>query len=87
MRRARRGKHRSGWHLRANEVITSISMMFKKNGNKRVPVDTNEVVNDVLNLSRGELRSRKIPFKTVLAPDLPRVPADPIHSGSAAQFD
>jgi signal transduction histidine kinase len=64
---------------RANEVITSISMMFKKNANRRVPVDTNEVVNDVINLSRGELRSRKIALHTKLAPDLPQVPADPVQ--------
>jgi signal transduction histidine kinase len=42
---------------RANEVISSISAMFKKNANKRVPV--NGLVSDVLNLSRGELRSRE----------------------------
>ena len=54
-------------------------MMFKKDGNRRVPVDTNEVVNDVLNLSRGELRSRKIALQTNLAPDLPQVPADPVQ--------
>jgi signal transduction histidine kinase len=64
---------------RANEVITSISAMFKKSASKRVPVDTNEVVNDVLNLSRGELRSRKVNVRTKLASDLPRVPADPIQ--------
>jgi signal transduction histidine kinase len=64
---------------RANEVITSISMMFKKNANRRVPVNTNEVVNDVINLSRGELRSRKIALHTKLAPDLPQVPADPVQ--------
>ena len=65
--------------LRANEVIASISAMFKKNTNKRLPVDTNEVLNDVLNLSRGELRSRKINVRTKLALDLPRVPADPVQ--------
>ena len=64
---------------RANEVITSISMMFKKNANRRAPVDTNEVVNDVLNLSRGELRSRKIALQTKLAADLPQVHADPVQ--------
>ena len=32
---------------RANEVISSISAMFKKNANKRVPVDINGVVSDV----------------------------------------
>ena len=65
--------------LRANGVIASISAMFKKNTNQRIPVDINEVVNDVLNLSRGELRLRKINIKTELASGLPQVPADPIQ--------
>jgi len=64
---------------RANEVITSISAMFKKNSNRRVPVDLNELVNDVLNLSRGELRSRKIALSTNLAADLPPISADPVQ--------
>jgi signal transduction histidine kinase len=64
---------------RANEVITSISAMFKKNPDRRMPVDINEVVNNVLNLSRGELRSRKITLHTKLAPDLPRVSADSVQ--------
>jgi signal transduction histidine kinase len=64
---------------RANEVITSISAMFKKNANRRVPVDLNELVNDVLNLSRGELRSRKIALSTNLATDLPPISADPVQ--------
>ena len=64
---------------RANEVITSISAMFKKNPERRMPVDMNEVVNNVLNLSRGELHSRKITLHTKLAPDLPRVSADSVQ--------
>jgi signal transduction histidine kinase len=64
---------------RANEVIASISAMFKKNANRRVPVDLNELVNDVLNLSRGELRSRKIVLSTNLAADLPPISADPVQ--------
>jgi signal transduction histidine kinase len=64
---------------RANEVITSISAMFKKNPERRMPVDINEVVNNVLNLSRGELHSRKITLHTKLAPDLPRVSADSVQ--------
>jgi len=64
---------------RANEVITGISAMFKKNSDRRVPVDVNEVVNDVLNLSRGELRSRKIALHMKLASDLPRISADPVQ--------
>jgi signal transduction histidine kinase len=53
--------------------------MFKKNPERRMPVDMNEVVNNVLNLSRGELRSRKITLHTKLAPDLPRVSADSVQ--------
>jgi signal transduction histidine kinase len=64
---------------RANEVITSISAMFKKNPDRRVPVNVNDVVNDVLNLSRGELQSRKISLHTKLTPDLPRVSGDPVQ--------
>src|SRR5215470_17441098 len=64
---------------RANEVITSISAMFKKDASRRVPVDLNELVNDVLNLSRGELRSRKIALSTNLAADLPPISADPVQ--------
>ena len=64
---------------RANEVISSISAMFKKNANKRVPVDINGLVSDVLNLSRGELRSRKIALSTNLAADLPRISANPVQ--------
>jgi signal transduction histidine kinase len=64
---------------RANEVITSISAMFKKNPDRRVPINVNDVVNDVLNLSRGELQSRKISLHTKLTPDLPRVSGDPVQ--------
>jgi signal transduction histidine kinase len=64
---------------RANEVITSISAMFKKKPERHVLVDINEVVNNVLNLSRGELRSRKITVHTKLGSDLPRVYADSVQ--------
>jgi len=64
---------------RANDVITSISAMFKKNTNKRVPTDINEALKNVLNLTRGELRAQKIKLQTKLAADLPRVLADPIQ--------
>ena len=53
--------------------------MFKKNANKRVPVDINGLVSDVLNLSRRELRSRKIALSTNLAADLPRISANPVQ--------
>jgi len=64
---------------RASEVITGLTAIFKTNTSKRVPVDINEVVGDVLKLSRGELRARNIALRTKLAPDLPRFSADPIQ--------
>jgi signal transduction histidine kinase len=64
---------------RANEVITSISAMFKKNPSRRTPVEINKIINDVLNLSRGELGSRKITLTTKLSPNLPCVFADPVQ--------
>jgi signal transduction histidine kinase len=44
-----------------------------------IPVDINDIVNDVLNLSRGELRSRKIALSTNLAAGLPKIHADPVQ--------
>jgi signal transduction histidine kinase len=64
---------------RAGEVITGLTAIFKANTSKRVQVDTNEVVSDVLKLCRGELRARNIALRTKLATDLPRVSADPIQ--------
>ena len=64
---------------RASEVITGLTAIFKTNTSKRVPVDINEVVGDVLKLSRGELRARNIALRTKLATDLPRFSADPIQ--------
>ncbi len=64
---------------RASEVVTGLHAIFKKNTTKRIPVDINEVVNDVLKLSLGELRARKITVHARLPKDLPRVPADPIQ--------
>ncbi|HET9716373.1 MAG TPA: ATP-binding protein [Pseudolabrys sp.] len=64
---------------RASEVITGLTAIFKTNTSKRVPVHVNEVVHDVLKLSRGELRARNIDLRTNLAADLPRVSADPIQ--------
>ena len=64
---------------RAGEVITALTALFKTNASKRVPVDINEVVNDVIKRSRGELRARNITLRMKLATDLSRVSADPIQ--------
>lgn len=64
---------------RASDVIASVGAIFKKDTSRRVPVNMSHVVNDVLKLCRGELRTRKIILNTNLESDLPRVFADPIQ--------
>jgi signal transduction histidine kinase len=64
---------------RAGEVITALTALFKTNTRKRVRVDINEVVGDVIERSRGELRARNIALRMKLTTDLPRVSADPIQ--------
>ena len=64
---------------RAGEVITALTALFKTNTSKRVRVDINEVVSDVIKRSRGELRARNIALRMKLATDLPSVSADPIQ--------
>jgi signal transduction histidine kinase len=64
---------------RAGEVITALTALFKTNTSKRVRVDINEVVSDVLKRAGGELRARNIALSTKLATDLPRISADPIQ--------
>jgi signal transduction histidine kinase len=64
---------------RAGEVITALTALFKTNTRKRVRVDINEVVGDVIERSRGELRARNIALRMKLTTDLSRVSADPIQ--------
>lgn len=64
---------------RASEVITGLTAIFKMNTSKRVRVDVNEVISDVIKLCRGELRARNIVLRTKLATDLSHVSADPIQ--------
>lgn len=70
---------------RANEVISSISAMFKKNANKRVPVDINGLVSESVawRIAVAEDRSQHEPSGRFAA-DFRR--SGPI-AGSAAQSD
>ena len=49
---------------RASEVVTGLTALFRTNTSKRVQVDINEVVSDVLKRTRGELRARNIALRT-----------------------
>jgi len=61
---------------RANEVITSLRAMFKRETNQRAPIDTNDLIREVLKLVDADLRSRQVTVSTELLEGLPRLHAD-----------
>jgi PAS domain S-box-containing protein len=64
---------------RANQVVTSVRTMFKKDEHAKVCLDVNEVVEEVLTLLRGELNSRRVSVRTELAQELPPISADRVQ--------
>jgi signal transduction histidine kinase len=64
---------------RASQVIGSIRAMFKKSGERKVPIDVNELIREVLMLVRGELKRHRVLVRTELAEGLPRVSADRVQ--------
>jgi signal transduction histidine kinase len=64
---------------RASQVIGRIRAMLKKDDGTRVPLDLNDLVEEVLVFVRGEIQSHKIVVKTQLNPALPKVFADRIQ--------
>jgi PAS domain S-box-containing protein len=64
---------------RAAEVIQGIRAMFKNDGQKRVPLDINQLIREVLALVQGELRKRHITVDVELSEGLPQVTADRVQ--------
>jgi PAS domain S-box-containing protein len=64
---------------RASEIISRISILFKKGEPQREWVDVNEVIREMINLLRSEAGRRAISIRTELAPDLPHVNADRVQ--------
>jgi signal transduction histidine kinase len=59
--------------LRAGEVIGSVRAMFKNDVLGKTPVDLNAVIDEVLGLEGGELKTQKIIVQTDLGRPLPLV--------------
>ena len=57
----------------ASELFNSISELFKKVDQKRLPVDVNHIALDVLQALYGELKDQSVVIKTEFASDLPLV--------------
>ena len=57
---------------RASQVIGTIRSMFKKGGQKKAPVNVNQLIQEVLGLMQGELQNQRVLLKSEVA-------SQPIH--------
>ncbi|HTJ21339.1 MAG TPA: ATP-binding protein [Gemmatimonadaceae bacterium] len=64
---------------RAAHVIRRLQALLKRGETRLQPIDAAELVNEVLELARAELITRRVNASAVIAPDLPLVLADRIQ--------
>ncbi len=64
---------------RASEVIRRLRALLTKGCIERAPVDLNQVIEEVVQLIRGDTLIRGIQIRLELVPDLPLVPGDRVQ--------
>jgi len=64
---------------RAADIISSVSLLFKKGALQRELVDVNELIREMIVLLRSEANRYSIAIRTELAEDLPKVMADRVQ--------
>src|ERR1700719_2675562 len=64
---------------RASDIISSLSLLFKKGALQRELVDVNELIREMIVLLRSEASRYSISIRTELAEDLPKVMADRVQ--------
>jgi signal transduction histidine kinase len=64
--------------IRAGEVITRIRALLSKQGPRHVPLDVNDIIGEVLDLSRGAIERQGITVHTELAAS-PSIMGDPVQ--------
>ena len=64
---------------RANEVTDGIRSMFKKDGQKKAPVDLNQLIQEVLALMQGELQNQQVRLQTELGAKSAQVLGDRVQ--------
>jgi C4-dicarboxylate-specific signal transduction histidine kinase len=64
---------------RAADIISSISLLFKKDALQREFVNVNELIREMIVLLRSEANRYSISIRTELAEDLPKVMADRVQ--------
>jgi PAS domain S-box-containing protein len=64
---------------RAGEIIRRLRLLLKKGEVQQLPLDVNEVVQEVLKLLHSDLVNHRVETHAELAPDLPPVKADRVQ--------
>ena len=64
---------------RGSGIIESIRAMLKKDDRKRVKLDLNELIRDVLGLSQGQFQSHGVSIRSELTDNLPTVSANRVQ--------
>jgi C4-dicarboxylate-specific signal transduction histidine kinase len=64
---------------RAARIIESVRTVFRKGKRDRIPVDVNELIQQVLGHSRSEVRLDRVSVETDLGEDLPAVTGNPVQ--------
>jgi C4-dicarboxylate-specific signal transduction histidine kinase len=64
---------------RASDIIGSIRAVFTKDDDRKIPLDVNELIREVLGLLRGELQNNRISFRIELFNELPAVLANRVQ--------
>jgi C4-dicarboxylate-specific signal transduction histidine kinase len=59
--------------LRAGDIIGGIRAIFRRDEEKRVPLDINELIREVLRLMQGEIQNERISVRAELGNNLPSV--------------
>jgi signal transduction histidine kinase len=64
---------------RASEVIARIRALLKKGEPERTRLDVNRVINEIVELTRGEMLQGKVSLITELSPNLPAITGDRVQ--------
>jgi PAS domain S-box-containing protein len=65
--------------IRASEVVRRVRALAHKTDIEKVPLDVNDIVEEVIALVPRELASHRVSLRTELAPDLPKILGDRVQ--------
>lgn len=64
---------------RASEIVDSVGCIFRKNARKRVPLDMNRLIKDVLASVQSESRHARVTVRTELDQGIPQIAGNPVQ--------